>query len=148
MPEQVDRTVSALLVDKGGRILLGLRAPWKNAWPCHWDTIGGHVEVGETLDEALVREVQEEIGVTPTEFRLLATVRERQPEIHGDVLHHVFGVTAWRGGEPDNICDEHSELKWFSVSEMRLLTDLVDGDYPLFADQAIAGAASPVTVSD
>jgi 8-oxo-dGTP diphosphatase len=142
MPDQIDRTVGALFVGEDGRILLGLRAPWKKVWPCHWDTIGGRVEAGESLDEALVREVQEEVGVTPIEYRLIATVRERQPEIYGDALHHVYAVTRWRGGEPANICDEHTELKWFSVSEMRLLTNIVDCDYPSFAHQATTGAAS------
>ena len=141
MPDPIDRTVGALFVGEDGRILLGLRAPWKKAWPCHWDMIGGHVEAGETLDDALVREVQEEVGVTPTQFRLIATVRERQPEIYGDALHHVYAVTSWQGGDPANICDEHTELKWFSVSEMRLLTNIVDGDYLLLAHQALTGEA-------
>jgi 8-oxo-dGTP diphosphatase len=89
-----------------------------------------------------VREVQEEVGVTPTEFRLIATVTERQPEIYGDALHHVYAVTAWQGGEPANICDEHTELKWFSISEMRQLTNIVDADYPSFAYQVVTGTAS------
>jgi hypothetical protein len=33
-------------------------------------------------------------------------------------------------------------LKWFSVSEMRLLTNIVDPDYPLFAQWAIADEAT------
>jgi 8-oxo-dGTP diphosphatase len=135
-------TVGALIVGRDGRILLGLRAPSKKVWPGHWDTIGGRVEAGESLDEALVREVQEEVGVTPTEFRLIATVTERQPEIYGDALHHVYAVTAWQGGEPANICDEHTELKWFSISEMRQLTNIVDADYPSFAYQVVTGTAS------
>jgi 8-oxo-dGTP diphosphatase len=135
--EQIARTVGALLIGSDGKVLLGLRAPWKKAWPRHWDTIGGHVENGESLDDALVRELQEEVGVTPTQFRLVATFRERQPEIYGDALHHVYAVTRWHGGDPANICDEHTELRWFSLSEMRLLTNIVDIDYPLFAEQAM-----------
>jgi 8-oxo-dGTP pyrophosphatase MutT (NUDIX family) len=142
MPDPIARTVGALFVRDDGRILLGLRAPSKKVWPSHWDTIGGRVEAGESLDAALLREVQEEVGVTPTEYRLIATVRERQPEIYGDALHYVYAVTAWRGGDPANVCDEHTELKWFTVSEMRLLTNIVDSDYPRFAQQAITGAAS------
>jgi 8-oxo-dGTP diphosphatase len=142
MPNQIDQTVGALFVREDGRILLGLRAPSKKVWPSHWDTIGGRVEAGESLDEALVREVQEEVGLTPTEFRLIAVVRERQPQIYGDALHHVYAVTRWQGGEPANICDEHTELKWFSVSEMRVLTNIVDSDYPSLAHQAITGKAS------
>ena len=141
MQDPIVRTVGALFICQTGKVLLGLRAPWKKSWPGHWDTIGGRVEQGETLDAALVREAREEVGVTPTRFRLIATVRERQPDIHGDALHHVYAVTAWQDGEPANVCDEHTELKWFSVSEMRQLTNIVDSDYPQFAQQAMTGEA-------
>ena len=141
MQELIAKTVGALFIGRDGKILLGLRAPSKKVWPCYWDTIGGRVEAGESLDEALVREVQEEVGVTPTQFRLIATVRERQPEIYGEMLHHVYAVTGWQGGEPANICDEHTDLKWFSVSEMRLLANIVDSDYPSFAQQALTNEA-------
>ncbi len=80
--------------------------------------------------------------MTPTRFRLIAIVQERQPEIYGEALHHIYAVTSWQGGEPANVCDEHTELKWFSVSEMRRLTNIVDNDYPLFAQQALTGEAS------
>jgi 8-oxo-dGTP diphosphatase len=142
MSDQPAKTVGALFIRPDGKVLLGLRAPSKKVWPSHWDTIGGHVEDGESLDAALVREAQEEVGVTPTRFRLIATVRERQPEIYGDALHHIYAVTAWQGGEPSNICDEHTELKWFSVSEMHGLKNIVDPDYPRFAGLAMTGKAS------
>jgi 8-oxo-dGTP diphosphatase len=142
MQDQPARTVGALFIDPDGKVLLGLRAPSKKVWPQHWDTIGGHVEDGESLEDALIREAREEVGVTPTRFRLIATVKERKPEIYGDALHHVYAVTAWQGGDPANICDEHTELKWFSVSEMLLLTNIVDSDYPRFARLAMTNKAS------
>ena len=142
MKDQIARTVGALLVNPDGKVLLGLRAPSKKAWPDHWDTIGGRVEDGESLDEALIREVREETGVTPTRFRLIATVRERQPERYGDALHHIYVVTDWQGGDPANVCDEHTELKWFSVGEMHGLANIVDSDYARLAQQAIARNAS------
>ena len=141
MQDPIAKTVGALFIGRDRKVLLGLRAAWKKIWPRHWDTIGGRVEPGESPDEALVREVLEEVGVTPTKFRLIATIRERQPNLYGDALHHIYAVTQWRGGEPANVCDEHTELKWFSVSEMRLLTNIVDCDYPLYAEQAMAGEA-------
>jgi 8-oxo-dGTP pyrophosphatase MutT (NUDIX family) len=64
MQEQIARTVGALFIGADDKVLLGLRAPTKKAWPNHWDTIGGHVEDGESLGEALVREAREEVGVT------------------------------------------------------------------------------------
>jgi 8-oxo-dGTP diphosphatase len=142
MHDQIARTVGALFISTDGKVLLGFRAPSKNVWPRHWDTIGGRVEDGESLNDALIREVQEEVGVTPTEFSLIATVKERQPEIYGEALHHVYAVTSWQGGDPANVCDEHTDLKWFSISEMRLLTNIVDSDYPLFAQIAMTGKAT------
>jgi 8-oxo-dGTP diphosphatase len=138
MHDQIAKTVGALFIGPDGKVLLGLRAPSKKVWPNHWDTIGGHVEDGESLDAALIREAQEEAGVTPTVFRLIAAVRERRPEIYGDALHHVYAVTGWQGGELANICDEHSELKWFDISEMRGLKNIVDPDYVSLAELAMA----------
>ena len=142
MQDQIARTVGALFIRPDGKILLGLRASSKKVWPGHWDTIGGHVEDGESLDDALIREVQEEAGVTPTEFKLIATAKERQPEIYGDALHHVYAITRWQGGDPANVSDEHTELKWFSVGEMRELANIVDSDYPHFAQLAMTDKAT------
>jgi 8-oxo-dGTP diphosphatase len=126
-------TVGALFIDVNRKVLLGLRAPSKKAWPCHWDTIGGRVEEGESLEEALIREIGEEVGVIPTRFALVAKVREPRPGLYGDALHHIYAVSRW-DGEPANICDEHTELKWFSLEEMRRLTNIVDRDYVRFAE--------------
>jgi 8-oxo-dGTP pyrophosphatase MutT (NUDIX family) len=137
MQEQIARTVGALFIRPDGKVLLGLRALTKKSWPGHWDTIGGRVEDGESLEEALVREAREEVGVTPIEFRLVATVRERRPDLYGDALHHVYAVTRWQSGEPANVCDEHTELRWFGIGDMLQLTNIVDADYPRFARQFI-----------
>jgi 8-oxo-dGTP diphosphatase len=129
----VIRTVGALFIDQNGKVLLGLRAPWKKAWPCHWDSIGGRVEEGESLEEALIREIREEVGVLPTKLTLVAKVREPRPDLYGDALHHVYAVTRWEG-DPANICNEHTELRWFSLEEMRRLPNIVDTDYARFAE--------------
>lgn len=54
----------ALLFDPHGRLLVYLRDNRPDIpFPNHWDFFGGHVEEGETPDEALVREVKEELGI-------------------------------------------------------------------------------------
>ncbi|MBO9708887.1 MAG: NUDIX domain-containing protein [Caulobacter sp.] len=53
-----------LLIDDEGRVQLGLRASWKAVHPGRWDAIDGRLEGDETAEAALVREVQEELGVT------------------------------------------------------------------------------------
>ena len=48
-----------------GELYLQKRPAWKDIQPGRWDTaVGGHVDYGETIAEALRREVREELGIT------------------------------------------------------------------------------------
>lgn len=50
--------------DASGRLYLQKRPSWKDIQPGKWDTaVGGHVGFGEEIEEALVREVMEELGL-------------------------------------------------------------------------------------
>ncbi|MCY3774066.1 MAG: NUDIX domain-containing protein [Gemmatimonadetes bacterium] len=65
---------SAMLVNPVGDILVNLRDDDPRIiFPNQWSLIGGHVEEGESPDDGLVREVEEEIGYPVTEYRPLAT---------------------------------------------------------------------------
>ncbi|MDE5643904.1 MAG: NUDIX domain-containing protein [Muribaculaceae bacterium] len=51
--------------DKSGRLYLQQRPLWKDIQPGKWDTaVGGHMDIGETVEEALMREAGEELGLT------------------------------------------------------------------------------------
>ena len=63
--------LSSAIVSHRGRILLFLRDHRPLRDPNRWSLIGGHVDEDETFDEALVREVGEEIGIRPRNYRLL-----------------------------------------------------------------------------
>ncbi len=125
------------MIDGRGRVLMGLRASWKSVWPDHWDSIGGHVEPGESIVAALVRELHEEVGVTAAEFLLLDVVMNARPGVDGALSCHVFAVTEWLG-EPWNACDEHSELRWFDPEELASLPNLAGVGYPELARCAVA----------
>ena len=48
-----------------GEVYLQKRPEWKDIQPGKWDTsVGGHIDYGETPEEALIREVGEELGIT------------------------------------------------------------------------------------
>ena len=48
-----------------GELYLQKRPDWKDIQPGKWDTaVGGHIDYGETPEEALLREVREELGIT------------------------------------------------------------------------------------
>jgi ADP-ribose pyrophosphatase YjhB (NUDIX family) len=62
---------------------------------------GGHVEYGETVAEALVRELREETALTPTSYRLLRVGERIRPPLYKDGTHHLvyldFVVNDWTG---------------------------------------------------
>ena len=117
--------VLGLLIDADGRVLLGKRAATKRAYPGLWDAIGGHREAGETIAAALVREMREELGVTPEVFDALATFAEPDRTRQGDNFYHLFVVTGWSGGEPSNCAPaEHDAIAWFTAGAFAALHDV------------------------
>lgn len=127
--------VAGGMIVKAGRVLLGRRAPHRRICPNTWDLIGGHVEAGETLEQALVRELGEEIGVTPTVFRQIGVI-DFTEEAGEAVLFHLFRISAF-DGEPRLANAEHTALRWFPFAEADALPDLASPRYrPIFLAQA------------
>lgn len=53
------------LFNSAGELYLQKRPDWKDIQPGKWDTaVGGHVDLGESVAQALVRETEEELGIT------------------------------------------------------------------------------------
>ena len=86
--------VAALIEDADGYLLLGRRPPTK-ALPMKWEFPGGKVEPGESIEQALRRELQEEIGVT------IASAEPWKVEMfdypHALVRLHFCRVRLWSG---------------------------------------------------
>ncbi len=63
-PALIHRVVHVLVFDAGGRLLLQKRSLAKDVAPGKWDTsVGGHVNPGEDIEGAALREMQEELGI-------------------------------------------------------------------------------------
>lgn len=134
------RQVACAILVRDGLLLLGKRSPHRRSYPNLWDVLGGHLEPGETFEAALVREVREEVGLTPTSFRLVATIDEPCPDRYGPAELHFFAVDAWEGDEPRLLGEEHTALHWFDPEAASRLPDLAWPGYSgIFA--AIDGKA-------
>lgn len=98
-----------------GRFLLGQRAPG-TFYPGYWEFPGGKVERGESAAQALVRELDEELGIRVGKLRPWL-LREHHYE-HAHVRLHFFEVTGWSGSVNDHV---HSALQWVHVDEIAAL---------------------------
>ncbi len=107
-------TVSALITDRAGRILLARRA--REPFPGWWDTPGGFVEPGEDLAEALVREMKEELNVKVRIKKFFGSF----PDFYGEEKTptiNVFFLAAIAGGRLRPGSDV-TEIKWFRREEI------------------------------
>ena len=109
------RACAAGLVVRDGRVLLGLRASDSITYPGVWDVFGGHLEAGETAEQALRRELREELDIELTRFHLIGRFAEPVPAKNEDCSYHFFKVTAWRGPGPRLCGSEHSEIRWCTL---------------------------------
>lgn len=111
MPERHAIATAALVRD--GRLLLAHRHPQRRWYPNCWDLVGGHIELGESPEDAVRRECLEEIGVRVIDPRPIP-MRTEDPAID----MYGFLVTKW-SGEPANLApEEHDDLRWFSPDEV------------------------------
>lgn len=75
------------VLNSGGLLYLQKRAEHKDTQPGKWDTaVGGHVDYGETIEEALIREVREELGITGFKPEFLLRYRFTS-EIETELVH-------------------------------------------------------------
>ena len=112
------------------RLLLGKRARGRAYYPGVWDVPGGHCEPGEPPEQALVRELREELGVTPTAWRPLGEFRPPPGDLQAESLVlHLYVVTAWEGTPHNRQPAEHAEIAWFDLDEACGL-DLAHPSYP------------------
>lgn len=109
------KQLTVLFLLKDDEILLAMKK--RGFGEGRFNGVGGKVETGETLEQALIRECQEEIGVTPHKFKKQAEIIfHEQHQGKPDVLQvHVFTATTWTG-EPTET--EEMAPKWFNISDI------------------------------
>ena len=103
------------LLRKEGEILLAVKKRGFGAG--NYNGVGGKLEQGETPEEAMIRETQEEISVTPTEYEKVGVVEfdEFYKGNKEKVLFHLYVATKW-DGEPTE--SEEMEPHWFNIANI------------------------------
>lgn len=121
--------VSAVaLIDPDGRVLLAQR-PIGKSMAGLWEFPGGKVEQGETPEAALIRELEEELGIN-TWKSCLAPLTFAS---HGyDDFHLLMPLFACRKWEGTPISRENQQLKWVRPQELKNYS-MPAADVPLVA---------------
>ena len=115
-----------IVLQRGGRFLVGQRAPHKPA-AGYWTQVSGKVEPGESQPDAVVREAMEELGC-------VVAAREKLQELPSH--NGRYRLHYWRAellkGEPAIANDELTDLCWVTVEELRGMSPVFEEDIMLF----------------
>jgi 8-oxo-dGTP diphosphatase len=118
--------VAVALVDADGRVLLQQRPPGK-AMAGLWEFPGGKVEPGETPEAALVRELEEELGIGTQESCLAPATFASAPLGDRHLLLLLYVCRKWRGAPEAR---HATALRWLRPAQMYAL-DMPPADLPL-----------------
>ena len=103
--------VVAAIIHDGDRVFATQRGygPWKD----YWEFPGGKIEAGETPEEALIREIREELGAEIAIDSYLTTVEYDYPEFHLHMLCYLAHVQSGR-----LTLKEHEAARWLKEDEL------------------------------
>ncbi|MDR0274082.1 MAG: (deoxy)nucleoside triphosphate pyrophosphohydrolase [Burkholderiaceae bacterium] len=85
-----------MLLDAQGQFLLTTR-PAGKVYAGYWEFPGGKIEAGETVEQALMRELREELGIQALPACIARWREQRVDYPHALVRLHFCRVTGWRG---------------------------------------------------
>ena len=111
----ITEVVAALIWD--GNRFLACQRPAHKARGLLWEFVGGKVEAGETKEAALVRECQEELGITVAIGDIFMEVDHVYPDltVHLTLFHATIAE-----GVPQKL--EHNDIRWITVKEIDTLS--------------------------
>jgi mutator protein MutT len=111
-----DKHCTLIFLRRDNQILLAMKKRGFGA--NRWNGVGGKIEPDETMEQALVRETQEEIGVTPLKWQKVAE-HDFVMDADTDTPWHMF-VTAFMCDEWKDEPTESEEMapQWFDLAEI------------------------------
>jgi 8-oxo-dGTP diphosphatase len=103
-------------------ILIVKRQESRKLYPGKWECGGGQVNAGENFEEAITRQIKEELGVIANKVVVFGTYQIETPDLEQKKIPGIKFVCFWdeyvNGKEPQIDPEEHSEWKWVSINKL------------------------------
>ncbi len=132
----VTKIVMAGILRRGDCVLIMRRAPFMS-WAGSWEFPGGKLEPGESNEQCLRRELNEELGIDAVVGELLA--KNRHDYDFGEVLLSVYDVPSWEG-EIQLVV--HDDMRWVPLQDLASFPGLLPADIPVARALASKEAAA------
>lgn len=113
------RGAVAIITNRRGELLMHLRddLPYI-AWPAHWSLLGGGTDDSELPAATIIRELDEEAGLTVQHLTELFEIRDE----HGSGQLITFFAAEWDGDETGLPLSEGVKLQFFAPEHLDILT--------------------------
>ena len=111
-------TCCGLIRDADDRILLVHCRAGRARWPHLWDLPGGEALDDEDVDDTVVRELREELGIQVQEHEFVETAYAREPESGRRVVINLYLIHDYNGTPANSQPQEHDALEWVAPAEV------------------------------
>jgi 8-oxo-dGTP diphosphatase len=132
---QIVEVAAAVMLRADGREFLLAQRPEGKVYAGYWEFPGGKVEAGESIRQALIRELQEELGITATACSPWLTRQFTYP--HATVRLNFWRVTAWDGEIGITAPLEHSAVEWQACGQAASVTPILPANDPILKALAL-----------
>ena len=126
---RITPVAAAVMLSRDGREFMLACRPEGKVYAGYWEFPGGKVEPGETVRQALVRELREELGITVT--RASPWLHRHFVYPHAHVHIHFWRVTDWDGEVGITAPLEHSAVAWQPLGGPNRVEPMLPANAPI-----------------
>jgi len=114
------RVIVSAIIEKNGKFLFGKKPQNIGPYPNTWHLLGGGIKQGESIIDAVKREVLEESGIEITDTEPISFDEDWELNKHGIKTHYIFLVfkAKYKSGELKPK-DDITELKWIDKTILK-----------------------------